>query len=161
MVDRSGLISTNVLGWYQHQKQIQDIVRSSLIRQFKFINTTFFYLFISETGMYLKEALVKTVNQKDKSTMIWCNIQIQPPISWTFNGRLLSKTYVSGRDQCDDLSGPFPVKDGKSVVVCNLNYTLHQGNYTCYTDLLKGVSSTTTLTIEGNKCLCDILSSLK
>ena len=73
-------------------------------------------------------------------------------MNWSFNGLPISGTLIEERGECKNLSGPFKVQmRPATLVVCNLDFTLHQGNYSCSTGVEGGASSTTALVIEG-KC---------
>ena len=108
-----------------------------------------FSFLISGTSPFVE----KTVNQADVNTVIECSISKAPysNVSWSLNNVPLSNLYIDRMEECKNLSGPFRyTKSSNSLVVCRMNYTVNQGNYTCYTDHGTASSSMTiSLTIEG------------
>ena len=96
----------------------------------------------------------KTVNQDEVSTEIVCSLE-KPSMQaiWFFNDRQVLYDYVGGGNDCKESSGAFYHTQNPGVVICNMNFNLHQGNYTCHAYLQDHLvsSMTTELTIEGRK----------
>ena len=119
-----------------------------------------FSFLISGTSTFV----AKTVNQADVNTVIECRISKAPysNVSWSLNNVPLSNLYIDRLEECRNLSGPFQfTKPSNSLVVCRMNYTVHQGNYTCYKDHgASSLSMTTSLNIEGMQLFTRLFSSL-
>ena len=97
----------------------------------------------------------RTVNQDELSTQIVCNLK-KPSMNiiWFFNDRQIPFDYVGGENDCKESSGAFYHRQRLGVlVICNMDFTIHQGNYTChaYSQGHLVSSITTELTIEGRK----------